>query len=510
MQQRALTEFFGARPGVGGGGGADGGGGGDARVADGSDTMRAMYTPNVTGRNHYAIRKKDYNPTEAEAKAFFNITEVVGTFLTVGRRVTGNTFTRMASHRIVAPTRQQSQRQAMVRKYRAVATHHKAKVPPLEQLIAYRRPDKKLASYFSITGQLSYFCHMVLGREVTYGDLGYIVHPLSQTERELLGAREHDTVVSAYVEWCQQARTREARSAGVIAKYIDSGKKTRTGRDGREEVLVVANRYSGSTVFNRAKAWQLVVAAYANQIGVQLEDLQQQRQQQQRLRGSTDIELEAALAEANEQYGYATMRLNAAAHIVRAADGQKKMEQRERSSLAAKVEAQRYVPHAKLVEGVEKWRQALNLSARPWFAQRVQELGEWLLVALTVFVPPLRREMYMKMDVHDVKWDTELDTWCIMMTHFFKTAQTAVIDRVLLVETLVEPMATYLRHRHVLNQRVGTDPRLAAEANRALFVNSQQRRHSGTSMSGVFRHFGGRYLGLASFGPHICRDIRLG
>ena len=126
--------------------------------------MRAMYTPNVTGRNHYAIRKKDYNPTEAEAKAFFNITEVVGTFLTVGRRVTGNTFTRMASHRIVAPTRQQSQRQAMVRKYRAVATHHKAKVPPLEQLIAYRRPDKKLASYFSITGQLSYFCHMVLGR----------------------------------------------------------------------------------------------------------------------------------------------------------------------------------------------------------------------------------------------------------------------------------------------------------------------------------------------------------
>ena len=241
--------------------------------------MRAMYTPNVTGRNHYAIRKKDYNPTEAEAKAFFNITEVVGTFLTVGRRVTGNTFTRMASHRIVAPTRQQSQRQAMVRKYRAVATHHKAKVPPLEQLIAYRRPDKKLASYFSITGQLSYFCHMVLGREVTYGDLGYIVHPLSQTERELLGAREHDTVVSAYVEWCQQARTREARSAGVIAKYIDSGKKTRTGRDGREEVLVVANRYSGSTVFNRAKAWQLVVAAYANQIGVQLEDLQQQRQQ---------------------------------------------------------------------------------------------------------------------------------------------------------------------------------------------------------------------------------------
>ena len=102
MQQRALTEFFGARPGVGAGGGADGGGGGDARVADGSGTMRAMYTPNVTGRNHYAIRKKDYNPTEAEAKAFFNITEVVGTFLTVGRRVTGNTFTRMASHRIVA------------------------------------------------------------------------------------------------------------------------------------------------------------------------------------------------------------------------------------------------------------------------------------------------------------------------------------------------------------------------------------------------------------------------
>ena len=291
-----------------------------------------------------------------------------------------------------------------------------------------------------------------------------------------------------------------------MTKYMEANKKTRSGRDGTEEVLVVAGKYSASTVFNRAKAWQLVVAAYANKIAVQLEDLQQQRQQQ-KLRGGAGSDVEAALAECTKQHAYATIRLNAAGHILRAADARKKSEQRQKSSMACKAEKQRYVPHTTLVKGMEEWRRTLDMSGRVQYAQQVQELGEWLVVALHTFLPPLRREMYIALDVHDVEWDTDLDTWCIMVGHFFKTSKTAAIDRVMVVEKLVEPMAIYLRHRHVLNQRVDAAPQHSADANRALFVNTQRRRHSGTSMSGVFRHFGGKHLGIAAFGPHICRDI---
>ena len=218
-----------------------------------------------------------------------------------------------------------------------------------------------------------------------------------------------------------------------MTKYMEANKKTRSGRDGTEEVLVVAGKYSASTVFNRAKAWQLVVAAYANKIAVQLEDLQQQRQQrqQQKLRGGAGSDVEAALAECTKQHAYATIRLNAAGHILRAADARKKSEQRQKSSMACKAEKQRYVPHTTLVKGMEEWRRTLDMSGRVQYAQQVQELGEWLVVALHTFLPPLRREMYIALDVHDVEWDTDLDTWCIMVGHFFKTSKTAAIDRVI-------------------------------------------------------------------------------
>ena len=121
MKQRSLTEFFGAHAGAGVGAGAGAGAGGHQGADNAAATLTALYTPKVTGRNHYAIRKKDYNPTGAEAQAFFNITELAGTFLTKGRRVLLDKFTRMAAHTIVAGTRQQKQRQAMARKYRGVA-----------------------------------------------------------------------------------------------------------------------------------------------------------------------------------------------------------------------------------------------------------------------------------------------------------------------------------------------------------------------------------------------------
>ena len=264
MKQRSLTEFFGAHAGAGVGAGAGAGAGGHQGADNAAATLTALYTPKVTGRNHYAIRKKDYNPTGAEAQAFFNITELAGTFLTKGRRVLLDKFTRMAAHTIVAGTRQQKQRQAMARKYRGVAIFHGAELPPLQQLVAFCRPDKKLASYFSIMGQLSYFCHEKLGRSVTYGDLGYMVHPLSPTERRACSASEHDTVFSVFMEWCQQARDAAAYSPTVIDKYRRTEVKSRSGRDGSEDVVVVAAEYSASTAFNRAKAWQLVVAAYAN------------------------------------------------------------------------------------------------------------------------------------------------------------------------------------------------------------------------------------------------------
>ena len=428
--------------------------------------MTAFYAPKVTGRNHYAFQKEGYNPSLSEAVAFFNITELVGTFLTVGRRVIRDTFTRLSSEKIVTGTLQQLQRQAMVRKYRHVAIQHGVKVPPLDKLVAYRRADKKLASYFSIIGQLSYFCHEELGREVTYGDLSYIIHPLSAAEREELGAHDHATVFSVFMEWCQQARIEAAGSAAVMTNYLASVKKTRTGRDGSEEVLVTAARYSASTVFNRAKAWQLVAAAHANSMGVALEDLQQQQ-----LRGSADNKVDAAaLAECKRRYDYAIGRLDAGGNIIRAADARKKAEARKTSSLATKTA-----------------RQRLDMYTGAWYGQRVQDLGEWLLLALHTYVPPLRRAMYMDLDVHDVVWDTDVNTWCIMVGHFFKTSKTASIDRVLLVESLVDPMAIYLRHRHVLNKGVGTAPAHAADANRALFVNKNRRRHSGTSMTGAFR-----------------------
>ena len=444
----------------------------------------------------------DYNPTGAEAQAFFNITELAGTFLTKGRRVLLDKFTRMAAHTIVAGTRQQKQRQAMARKYRGVAIFHGAELPPLQQLVAFCRPDKKLASYFSIMGQLSYFCHEKLGRSVTYGDLGYMVHPLSPTERRACSASEHDTVFSVFMEWCQQARDAAAYSPSVIDKYRRTEVKSRSGRDGSEDVVVVAAEYSASTAFNRAKAWQLVVAAYANRVGVRVEDLQQQR-----LRSSAGSKVEAALAESSKQYAYAKGRLNAAGNIVRAADSDKKSQQRSRSSLDAKKQKQRFAPYDELYDAMEKRRKALNLYSGSWYEKRVQALGEWLLVALHTYVPPLRREMYIVLDVHDVVWDAELNTWCIMVGHFFKNATTAAIDRVLVVESLVEPLAIYLRHRHLLNQDVGAVPEHAEEANRALFVNMQRRRHSSSSMSGVFKSFGAKYLGITAFGPHICRDI---
>ena len=266
---------------------------------------------------------------------------------------------------------------------------------------------------------------------------------------------------------------------------------------------MTAARYSASTVFNRAKAWQLVAAAHANCMGVALEDLQQQQ-----LRGSADNKVDAAaLAECKRRYDYAIGRLDAGGNIIRAADARKKAEARKTSSLATKTARQRYVPRAELVGHMEAWRQRLDMYTGAWYGQRVQELGEWLLLALHTYVPPLRRAMYMDLDVHDVVWDTDVNTWCIMVGHFFKTSKTASIDRVLLVESLVDPMAIYLRHRHVLNKGVGTAPAHAADANRALFVNKNRRRHSGTSMTGAFREFGGKQLGITAFGPHICRDI---
>ena len=167
---------------------------------------------------------------------------------------------------------------------------------------------------------------------------------------------QHGTVFSVFMEWCQQARDAAAYSPTVIDKYRRTEVKSRSGRDGSEDVVVVAAEYSASTAFNRAKAWQLVVAAYANRVGVRVEDLQQQL-----LRSSAGSKVEAALAASSKQYAYAKGRLNAAGHIVRAADSDKKSQQRSRSSLDAKKQKQRFAPYDELYDAMEKRRKVLNL-----------------------------------------------------------------------------------------------------------------------------------------------------
>ena len=181
----------------------------------------------------------------------------------------------------------------------------------------------------------------------------------------------------------------------------------------------------------------------------------------------------------------------------------KKKAKRERASWKIKALANRVTDYPTLVLGLQKFWDSIMST---WRGDRacVASLGEYILLCLTVVIPPVRKSMYLDLAVHGIHWDSVRMRWYIMLPTRFKNSVSSAVDRLALVSRLVEPMALYLRHRHVLRCLPGAVNVAMHEA--TLFVRKDGTRHSPESALGIFREFGRKYCGITALGAHILRD----
>ena len=181
----------------------------------------------------------------------------------------------------------------------------------------------------------------------------------------------------------------------------------------------------------------------------------------------------------------------------------KKKAKRERASWKIKALANRVTDYPTLVLGLQKFWDSIMST---WRGDRacVASLGEYILLCLTVVIPPVRKSMYLDLAVHGIHWDSVRMRWYIMLPTRFKNSVSSAVDRLALVSRLVEPMALYLRHRHVLRCLPGAVNVAMHEA--TLFVREDGTRHSAASALGIFREFGREYCDITALGPHILRD----
>lgn len=505
MEQASIDDLFQShRPAAGAAGAGAGPGAGAGADVEAAvlDPVAVLYTPRNTNASHYAYKAESHNPTPEAAIALFNITEVVGSFATSGARRIPIKLQQYNMAVIPAEqrTRSQQRRRAMVLKYTDVARLHGAGLPRDANLRALLQPPDNLQQHLSSIGQLSYFCVTALERGVTYGDLGYLLDPLTGPESRAMDVPEYTTVFDAFMKWSNQRRSAAAHSATVEETYASTVGKSRTGRDGTEAVTVSDEDFRPQTYFNRCKAWQYVAGAAWND-AVQRRD----RAKQAALAGDNNGAVVRRLAHVAD---LAEGRYHEVTAVVARCSSNKKDYEREAASAERKALHHRLVELGELVKGLKAMYTGLRLGNAQLDAKQVQQLGEYLLIAFAVFIPPVRKAMYIDMDVHDVVWSRELDTYVVKVTDFFKTHRTAAIDRVVVVEQLVEPLARYLAARRTLRPVIGTLAKVHWQNSaRALFVNKHHRRHSSTSALGVVKAFGRKYCRLSALGLHIMRDI---
>ena len=264
VNQKRIDAFF-TRVGAGGGSGARGVPGGQGAAArEEGKRLDVVYTPHVTGISHYRVQAARTNPSPNNAAAYLNITQLVAAHMCSGARAGGKPGLRSFEFMPVREaTHRDSQRKAWATVCKSVVEAHGEAghdpVPPVEKLLALRKPVVRMNTVLFDAGRISYYCAEVLGRTVRYGDLSYMLRDLTAAELEDTGGLP---LHESFAAWCNELRQELGDDpAGMRAKYLAFTKKTRTGRDGTERVKLDIGEYTSATMCNRSYAWVCVASA---------------------------------------------------------------------------------------------------------------------------------------------------------------------------------------------------------------------------------------------------------
>jgi len=341
-----------------------------AQAATTSTSVDVVINPRDMNRN---VLKPKKLASFYEAVAVYNISEVMGRFLTCSTPLADRP---RAYH--VAGANYDGMREYLKVVYDILQPKFRDIKRP-ETWLLWEKPDTNLNTQLQHAGRMAFVVIHDLKRVPILGNLDAFVADL-------------DDGTSPFDHWVRSINERRASTPNDIreAQYYDMLRRTKTGRRNsmiHQNVTVNKNPLSPSSIFNMAKA--ALSMARANQ-----HDVERQYQALQRLQEQHDLDAGPALTsdQLRNLRRLVTKRNRANRHTqhamarVNTANSDRKRAQRAAASLASKTRANR-VPEYKTVAA----RLRLDKEAIGTAATQTNALAasKWLLVASQLLMPPV-------------------------------------------------------------------------------------------------------------------------
>lgn len=445
---------------------------GGARKEPEEDELPAVpYTPTLRGCNDFSTPSRKQLARHGVSTAVMNLHILVSPFLSgASRRI------KTKLHK-PQPAAGNARRTQYLAECYDVALHNGAKgLPPKKRMPAATGSEGRHGTTMCMAGSLSWFCRHVLGRkvrcltllpcracsslfapasrypgmrrQVTYGDLTYMLTPLSQEEQDKADVQSPVTV-EASLEYMGRARAEKARNIDDAQGHFNrmAAKGGMPHLHGCRVAVEARDVYAPSTCRNHSHAAVIIASTHLDLMVRRKADASDRVKAA--LKAGSDVPKSLRQAEelAEREVDHAQALLADMKNAQNTFTAKARASQRERASLEHK--KYRYAEQGKVVAALEKVWPAVSTMprcgpTRTW----VEGLCRWVLMATTTFAPPVRKSMYLRQNVSSVTWCSDSHRWHLMLPSDFKNSVTSPADRVALPARLTRPFAMYLEHRY--------------------------------------------------------------